>query len=177
MNNALVAIAAARHVGVMPGQAIAALCTFEGVKRRMETIGEVAGITLYDDFAHHPTAIRTTMKGLKERLSLLDTPSRIIAVIDPRSNTMKMGCHNETLADSVSDADYTIFHIPDSFSWSLFDNHSDKIVSLNSVEKILDSLVNMVIPGDHILIMSNGGFEKIHERLIALLENSNAQNK
>jgi UDP-N-acetylmuramate: L-alanyl-gamma-D-glutamyl-meso-diaminopimelate ligase len=176
-NNALAAIAAARHVGVLPNDATSALSKFQNVKRRMELKGIVNQITVYDDFAHHPTAIRTTMKGLKERLSLLDTPSRIIAVIDPRSNTMKMGCHNETLADSVSDADYTIFHIPDSFSWSLFDNHSDKIVSLNSVEKILDSLVNMVIPGDHILIMSNGGFEKIHERLIALLENSNAQNK
>ena len=119
--NGLAAIAAARHVGILPEQACEALSRFAGVKRRMELVAEVHGVKVYDDFAHHPTAIATTLEGLRQNLGA-DKEQRIIAVIEPRSNTMKMGCHQDTLAQSVAAASEVIWYKPKIWTghWNLF---------------------------------------------------------
>ncbi len=171
INNALAAISAVRHVGVKIEDALNALKTFKNVKRRMELKGEVNKVTVYDDFAHHPTAIASTIQGLRYKLEQSQQPeSRIIAVVDPRSNTMRMGCHKKTLIDSVKMADRTIFHIPDSYDWYLDTSSYENIQSGNSVDEILEMLKLTVRQGDHILVMSNGGFDGIHERLLQQLQ-------
>ncbi len=166
INNALAAIAAARHVGVKTQDALEALKDFKNVKRRMELKGVVNGITVYDDFAHHPTAISSTLQGLRYKVG----DSRIIAVVDPRSNTMRMGGHKQKLIDSVQLADLTIFHMPESYDWHLECEAYDNIKTANSVESILSLLSESIRPGDQILIMSNGGFEGIHEKLLSQIE-------
>ncbi|HCA64705.1 MAG TPA: UDP-N-acetylmuramate:L-alanyl-gamma-D-glutamyl-meso-diaminopimelate ligase, partial [Pseudomonas sp.] len=115
VNNALATLAAARHVGVLPKQGAEALSEFRSVKRRMEKVAEVNGVTIYDDFAHHPTAIATTLDGLRKRVG--DTP--IIAVVEPRSNSMKLGAHREGLAESVALADQAIWYAPANLGWDL----------------------------------------------------------
>jgi len=167
INNALAAIAAVRHVGVLPQDALKALSNFTNVKRRMELRGCVKDITVYDDFAHHPTAIKLTIEGLRNKINT----GRIIAVVDPRSNTMKMGCHKDTLLDSVLNADLTIFHIPDDFGWQLDVSSNEHVNIANNVEAILQWLSSNLVAGDQVLIMSNGGFEGIHQRLIEQLKN------
>lgn len=162
VSNALAAIAAVRHVGVSIADAAEALSRFTNVKRRMELRGCVADITVYDDFAHHPTAIKSTIEGLRSKIG----QQRIIAIVDPRSNTMRMGCHKETLINSVKSADLTIFHIPESYNWTLDLADESSIQKTLSVESILKMLKEVLQPHDHVIIMSNGGFDGIHQKLL-----------
>jgi UDP-N-acetylmuramate: L-alanyl-gamma-D-glutamyl-meso-diaminopimelate ligase len=168
INNALMAIAAARHSGVNTSQAIQALSEFINVKRRMELKAVINGITLYDDFAHHPTAIATTINGLRAKVG----SERILAVLEPRSNTMKMGIHKDTLAGSWSNADQVFIFEPTNLSWSM-----DSLLAQSSVtamlykdlELLVKSIVSYAKPGDHILVMSNGSFGGIHDLLVQQL--------
>jgi len=169
MQNALTAIAAARHAGVPVEQAIAALGEFRGVKRRMEVRGTVNDITVYDDFAHHPTAIATTLQGLRRRVG----DARILLLLEPRSNTMKMGVHRDTLAASLAGADRVWLQEPPDLGWSLADSMpaGDERVSVSrSVDDIVTQVAAMAVPGDHVLVMSNGGFGGIHEKLLGALQ-------
>lgn len=168
LNNALAAVAAARHAGVPPAVAIQALGSFKNVKRRMELRGEVAGITVYDDFAHHPTAIATTLDGLRARVG----DERIIAVLEPRSNTMRMGVHADQLAASLAVADRLIVYAPSDLEWDAAAALSElgaKASIFDSVDTIVATLTDEAESGDHILIMSNGGFGNIHQCLLDAL--------
>ena len=165
IHNALVAIAAARHAGVPVGQAIAALGEYQGVKRRMEIRGQVNGVTVYDDFAHHPTAIATTLQGLRRRVG----NARILLLLEPRSNTMRMGVHRNTLAASMQGADFIWMHEPPELNWSLADVTQAldvPVVVSDSVAAIVAGVVQAARSGDHILVMSNGGFGGIHQKLL-----------
>jgi UDP-N-acetylmuramate: L-alanyl-gamma-D-glutamyl-meso-diaminopimelate ligase len=171
--NALAAIAAARHCGVSPGQAIAALGSFEGVKRRMELRGVVKGVTVYDDFAHHPTAIETTLQGLRSRLN----GQRILAVIEPRSNTMKLGAMKDRLAASLAGAD-RVFCYSGGLEWDA----AAALAPLGAIATVIGDLTGLIEAiaaesrsGDHVLIMSNGGFGGIHEKLLARLAKTGGQ--
>ena len=169
VDNALMAIAAAHHAGVTLPDAIDALSFFKNVKRRMEVKGEVNNITLYDDFAHHPTAIATTLDGLRKKVG----NARILAVLEPRSNTMKMGVHKDTLANSWQKADEVYLYEPEGMDWSLVESvaHSNAPAHcFKDVEKIVQGVCNVAQPGDHILVMSNGGFEGIHGRILNALK-------
>jgi UDP-N-acetylmuramate: L-alanyl-gamma-D-glutamyl-meso-diaminopimelate ligase len=166
--NALAAIAAAHHAGVAPERAAEALSSFSGVKRRMEIRGVIGGITVYDDFAHHPTAIETTLRGLRARVGA----ARIIAVVEPRSNTMKLGVHRDQLAPSLAAADRTWFFAPADLGWDLpgaVGALGDRVRFAASVEALVQGLVQDSGTGDHILVMSNGGFGGLHEKLLAAL--------
>ncbi|MBY5922998.1 UDP-N-acetylmuramate:L-alanyl-gamma-D-glutamyl-meso-diaminopimelate ligase [Ferrimonas balearica] len=170
IDNALGALAAARHVGVRPADGIASLARFAGPKRRMELRGEAAGVALYDDFAHHPTAIATTLSGLRARLG---SDRRILAVLEPRSNTMKQGVHQGTLAASLEAADCAYVFEPQGLGWDIGSAMAEAPVPVqvsDSVEGLIDAIVGEAQPGDTILVMSNGGFEGIHTRLLAALE-------
>lgn len=168
VDNALMAVAAARHTGVPPDIAIEALAKFVNVKRRMELKGTVKHITVYDDFAHHPSAIKTTIAGLRRKVG----KERILAVLEPRSATMKMGFHQSTLAESWSEADRVFLFEPDNLSWSMDDLLAQSEIDA-SLFKDLDILVKSILahakPGDHILVMSNGGFGGIHSTLLEKL--------
>ncbi|CDT34530.1 UDP-N-acetylmuramate:L-alanyl-gamma-D-glutamyl-meso-diaminopimelate ligase [Vibrio coralliirubri] len=165
VNNALMAIAAARHVGVTPDLACESLATFINTKRRLEFKGEVAGVSVYDDFAHHPTAIELTLGGLRNKV---DT-KKIIAVLEPRSATMKRGVHKETLADSLKQADSTYLFQPDNIDWSVQDVadacHQPAHVS-DDMDAFVAKIVSEAQAGDQILVMSNGGFGGIHQKLL-----------
>jgi len=174
VNNALVAIAAAYDIGVDIATACAALSEFAGIKRRMELIGEVGDILVFDDFAHHPTAITTTLDGAKKKMA----NQKVWAVIEPRSNTMKMGIHQDSLASSAALADQTLWYEPTGLEWGLKDviaqaqQHSSNLSSqqvLGSTDAIIEHLTTHARAGDAIIIMSNGGFEDIHQRLLAAL--------
>jgi UDP-N-acetylmuramate: L-alanyl-gamma-D-glutamyl-meso-diaminopimelate ligase len=167
--NALAALAAARHAGVPVAQGLAALYEFKNVKRRMEVRGVANGITVYDDFAHHPTAIDTTIAGLRRKVG----NARILAVLEPRSNTMKLGVMKDALPGSLKDADL-VFCYAGNLGW---DAHG-ALAPLGSkaiVEEDLGALIEKITaaarPGDHILVMSNGGFGGIHEKLLKRLQN------
>ncbi len=167
--NALAAVAAARHAGIPPDIAIAALSQFKNVKRRMEIRGIVNGITVYDDFAHHPTAIKTTLNGLRHKVG----NAQIIAVLEPRSNTMKMGIWKESLAASLETADQ-IFCYANQSEWDLqtaFSSLGKKANLHYEMTQLINAIVATVSPGDHILVMSNGGFGGIHEKLMKSLAN------
>ncbi|WP_445355777.1 UDP-N-acetylmuramate:L-alanyl-gamma-D-glutamyl-meso-diaminopimelate ligase [Microbulbifer sp. EKSA008] len=169
VQNGLAAMAAARHVGVTPDLSAAALARFQGVKRRMECLGEVAGIRVYDDFAHHPTAIESTLNGLRAKVG----EDKIIALIEPRSNTMRMGVHQGKLADSCSGADMVLWYQPEGVNWSLEDvaHHSSvPAKTFDSIEDGVESVLQLADSGSHIVVMSNGGFGGIHQRLIGALE-------
>ena len=176
VNNALVAVAAAYNVGVCVKTACAALSAFAGIKRRMELIGEVNDILVFDDFAHHPTAITTTLDGAKKKLA----NRRIWAIIEPRSNTMKMGIHQDSLAESAALADHTLWYEPTGLEWGLKDV-IDKATATNStmgnqqvlssIDAIIEHIDTHATAGDAIVIMSNGGFEGIHQRLLTALHN------
>ena len=171
VNNALSAIAAARHVGVKPELATEALCQFVGVKRRMELLGEIGGISLYDDFAHHPTAIETTLEGLRQSVG----EQRVVAVIEPRSNTMRLGSHLSRLAAASQRADRVIWYQPEGLDWSLqsvVDESDGRAEVQRSIDAIVADLVKTSVAGDHIVIMSNGGFGGIHQRLLEALKDS-----
>jgi UDP-N-acetylmuramate: L-alanyl-gamma-D-glutamyl-meso-diaminopimelate ligase len=169
VHNAVMAIAAARHAGVPVPHAIAALNEFQNVKRRMEVIGQARGITVYDDFAHHPTAIETTLHGLRNKI----TSGRIIAVLEPRSNTMRMGIHKDALADSLAEADDVVLYQPADIGWDL-DYVSDRTKPpsqvLQSVDDIIDYVRKTAQNGDHVLIMSNGAFGGLHKKLLDALQ-------
>ncbi len=165
--NALAAIAAVKHVGVKSNDALKSLGRFSNVKRRMELKGVVNNISVYDDFAHHPTAIKFTLKGLRHKVG----KSRIIAIVDPRSNTMRMGIHKDNLLSAVQGADLTIFHLPEVYQWKLDLHNSSKIMSGSSVEEILALLSKELVSDDHVLIMSNGSFDGIHQKLLDQLKN------
>ena len=166
--NALSAIIAAQHVGVPVEQSIEALKHFKGVRRRMEVSGEVNDVTIYDDFAHHPTAITDTLKGLRDAIG----DSRIWAVLEPRSNTMRMGVHKGQLASSLQQADKIIMFQPVDVDWdmqSVVDEAGDSAQLLRSIDSIVDLLAEQVRPGDHVLVMSNGAFGGIHEKILEAL--------
>ena len=165
--NALAAIAAARHVGIDPSASIAALAGFANVKRRMEVRGTVRDITVYDDFAHHPTAIDLTLAGLRHKVG----SARILAVLEPRSNTMKLGVMKDRLAGSLTAAD-GVFCFTGGLGWDAADVLKPLGVKARCTDN-LDALVAAIVaeakPGDHILVMSNGGFGGIHQKLLAAL--------
>jgi UDP-N-acetylmuramate: L-alanyl-gamma-D-glutamyl-meso-diaminopimelate ligase len=166
--NALAAIAAARHAGIAPAVAIEALAEFQGVKRRMEVRGRVRGVTVYDDFAHHPTAVATTVDGLRNRVS----DARILAVLEPRSNTMRLGVHRDSLAGSLARADRVFLYQPANMGWDL----APVAAALDGRADVFDDLDALVAAinreareGDHVLVMSNGGFGGIHQKLLDAL--------
>ena len=166
--NALSAIIAAQHVGVPVEQSIEALKLFKGVKRRMEISGEINDVTVYDDFAHHPTAITETLEGLRDAIG----NSRIWAVLEPRSNTMRMGVHKQQLASSLKQADEIILFQPADVDWdmqSVVDEAGNSAQLLRSVDSIVALLAEQVRPGDHILVMSNGAFGGIHQKILNVL--------
>lgn len=166
--NALAAIGAAQHAGVAPQRAAQALNLFRGVKRRMEVRGVVGGVTVYDDFAHHPTAIETTLKGLRARVGA----QRILAVLEPRSNTMKLGVHREQLAPSLEVADKSWFFAPKDLGWDLqgaVANMGERVSLAASIDGLVHDVAAQARPGDHVLIMSNGGFGGLHDKLLAAL--------
>jgi len=166
-SNALAAIAAARHIGVAPRTACEALSRFENVKRRMEIRGVVNGITVYDDFAHHPTAIATTVAGLRAKTG----KARILAVLEPRSNTMKLGVMKSALPGSLVDADH-VFCYAGNLGWdaaAALAPLGDKAVTREDIDALVDANAAESRPGDHILVMSNGGFGGIHEKLLERL--------
>ena len=168
VHNGLMAIAAAHNVGVTTQVAIDSLRDFVNVKRRMEIKGEVANITIYDDFAHHPTAIKTTVEGLKAKVGV----QRILAILEPRSNTMKLGIHKDQLTDSWAKADEVFIFEPASLSWSIDDVTRDSIAPVHTyqdVDKLVDAVIKEAQPSDHILVMSNGGFGGIHQKLLDTL--------
>ena len=166
--NALAAIAAADHVGVAPSVAAQALCSFENVKRRMEIRGQVRGITVYDDFAHHPTAMRTTLDGLRRKVQ----SSRILAIFEPRSNTMKLGTMKAQLPWSLEAADLAFCHAG-GLDWDAQDALSpmgNKAQVANSIDELVQQVLQAALPGDHLLCMSNGGFGGVHQRLLQALQ-------
>ncbi|MES0326757.1 MAG: UDP-N-acetylmuramate:L-alanyl-gamma-D-glutamyl-meso-diaminopimelate ligase [Gammaproteobacteria bacterium] len=167
--NALAAIAAARHAGVPTTHGCEAMAEFKGIKRRMEIRGVVRGITVYDDFAHHPTAIEETLAAMQE----VAKGGRVLAVLEPRSNTMRMGVHQDSLSNSLQAADEIYLYQPEGMNWALHEvaEQSEKPAQVfDRVEKIIQKLCADAKDGDQIIIMSNGGFESIHTKLLTALE-------
>jgi UDP-N-acetylmuramate: L-alanyl-gamma-D-glutamyl-meso-diaminopimelate ligase len=165
--NALAAIAAAQHVGVVPAAAARALRQFLNVKRRMEVLGTVHGITVYDDFAHHPTAIRTTVDGLRRKVGA----QRILAVFEPRSNTMKLGAMKAQLPWSLEQADLSFCHAG-GLDWDAVKalaSMGARAQVVNGIDELVERVAQAAGPGDHILCMSNGGFGAVHEKLLKVL--------
>lgn len=163
VSNGLAAIAAAHHVGIQPEEAIGSLSRFENVKRRMEIQSETNGVIIYDDFAHHPTAIQKTLEGLRGKVG----DSRIVAIVEPRSNTMRLGFHQDTLGQSLAAADTAIIYKPQNVSWSiekLAEQYSNLVI-LDSIDEIIDRIAQMAMPGDSLVFMSNGGFSGIHKKV------------
>lgn len=170
VNNALAALAAARHVGVPVAHAIAALAEFKGVKRRMQLRGQVRGVQVYDDFAHHPTAITTTLAGLRAKVG----QAKIIALLEPRSNTMRMGTHKAQLAQALQAADSVYLYQPAGLGWDLaavVAELGEKASLWQDVDALAAHVAQQAQAGDHILVMSNGGFGGIHDKLLAQLIN------
>ena len=163
VKNAMMAIAAARHVGIAIEHSIEALGEFISPKRRMELKADINHIKVYDDFAHHPTAIQTTLAGLRAKVG----DEKIIAILEPRSNTMKMGVHQFTLLDSLRDADDVLLFEPENLNWSLKEQ-ADKagMQCFDSTTAIIDTVLENVEPNQHVLIMSNGGFNGLHQQLV-----------
>jgi len=165
--NALAAIAAAEHVGVTPAQAAEALASFQNVRRRMELVGEAGGIKVYDDFAHHPTAIRTTVDGLRRKVE----DARIIAVFEPRSNTMKLGTMKSQLPWALEEADLSICH-SGGLGWDAneaLQPMGEQAIVCDSIDKTVAAVRKHARAGDHVLVMSNGSFGGIHAKLLDAL--------
>lgn len=165
MMNALAAITAAGTVGVSAQDAAKALASFKNVKRRLELRGEVDGISVYDDFAHHPTAIEKTIAALRSRVG----SQRLVAVLEPRSNTMRMGIHTDTLGRSLQEADEVLLLKPSDLSWDLqvvTRELGDRARTFDTVDGLLQQLLQSLRPHDQVLIMSNGSFENLHTRLL-----------
>lgn len=172
MNNALAAMAAAHSVGISPNQACAALSAFNGIKRRMELRGEVRGIKVYDDFAHHPTAIELTLEGLRKAVGT----ARILAVLEPRSNTMKLGPMAKRLPAALSESDLCFCygeqngkHALDWDAAAVLAPLGDKASVWHDIDSMVSAIVKMAQPGDHIVVMSNGSFGGIHLKLLEAL--------
>lgn len=168
VSNALAAVALAATVGVPLESSAAALGSFRGVKRRLELLAEVRGVRVYDDFAHHPTAIETTLQGLRSGRPR----GRLVAVIEPRSNTMRLGVHRDRLAASTRDADAVLWYQPADVDWDLETvAHRSSVPArvFRSTAEIIATLAAELVPGDQVVVMSNGGFEGIHRRLITAL--------
>jgi UDP-N-acetylmuramate: L-alanyl-gamma-D-glutamyl-meso-diaminopimelate ligase len=166
--NALAAIAAARHAGVPVARAIEALAEFRNVKRRLETRGSVNGITVYDDFAHHPTAIKTTLAGLRGKVG----KARILAVLEPRSNTMKLGVMKDALAGSLAAAD-RVYCYGAGLGWdpaAALAPLGGKAEIHHDIAALVATIAAAAQAGDHVLVMSNGGFGGIHDKLLAQLK-------
>lgn len=177
VRNGLAAIAAARHVGVTPDHAISALSHFSGVRRRMELLADVSGVLVYDDFAHHPTAIASTLEGLRKKVGA----EPIVALIEPRSNTMQQGVHQETLLSSAAAADHIVWANLNRMDWlpelvaasrnaDAAGNSSPRHYLESTLEALIGRVAGQATAPCHIVIMSNGGFGGIHQRLIAELE-------
>ena len=175
--NALAAIASANHIGISPADAACALAVFKNVKRRLETIGVANEVTVYDDFAHHPTAIMTTVDGLRRRVG----ESRILAVLEPRSNTMKLGVMKAQLPNSLEAADkifaYGASTGKDSLGWDLNEvlaplnsKNDDRAASFDDLSALVMAIANEAKPGDHILVMSNGGFGGVHQKILTAIQ-------
>jgi len=165
--NALAAIGAAEHVGVAPEVAAAALADFENVRRRLELRGEAGGVKVYDDFAHHPTAMRTTLNGLRRKAGL----SRVLAVFEPRTNTMKQGAMKAQLPWALEEADLS-FCLQGNYGWDAAEALAPlgaQAVVEDSVDKLVAAIVKAAKPGDQVLVMSNGAFGGIHDKLLAAL--------
>lgn len=148
-----------------------AMAEFKGIKRRMEVIGEINGIMVYDDFAHHPTAITETLSAARERAGA----NRILAILEPRSNTMRMGVHKDELIHSLQAADAVYIYEPDNLDWDLkkaVANSSKAVAVYSDTQDIIDVVCETAENGDHILIMSNGGFESLHPRLLKALQHA-----
>lgn len=168
VSNALAAIGAAHHTGVPVDKACQALGQFQGVRRRLEVCGKVSGVTVYDDFAHHPTAIHKTLAGLRARIGA----AHLLAVLEPRSNTMKLGVHKDTLGPALRLADRVLLYQPSDLAWSLdpvIHYLGEKASVFTCTQAIVDGLCAQAQAGDHIVIMSNGGFDNIHQRLLRAL--------
>lgn len=167
--NALACLAAARHVGVVPELGCAALSAFKSVKRRMEKVAQVQGVTIYDDFAHHPTAIATTLDGLRKRVG----DAKVIAVVEPRSNSMKLGAHRDGLPESVVQADNVFWYAPPNLGWDLAATVASSTVPTqvcDSLEAIIEGVKAIATPGTQVVVMSNGGFGGLHGKLAQALE-------
>lgn len=168
VHNALAAVMAAVHAGVPAKLAIEALGEFQSVKRRMEVRGKINEVTVYDDFAHHPTAITTTIQGLRAKIG----QKRLIAVLDIRSNTMCMGTHRLELAPSLQAADEVFIYQSPKVTWDAretFASLGQKVRIFQDTQPIIDNIVAISQPDDHVLVMSNGGFDNLHQRLLNAL--------
>ncbi len=169
LENALAAIAAAHSAGVSITNAAAALSRFTGVKRRLERTAEVAGIFVYDDFAHHPTAIRRTIEGVKARYP----GERLFVALEPRSNTMKLGVHDEALVAALAAADHVAVFRPEGVSAG-FDTAlaglGEQVAIYRQYDALVAGLKSRLRPGDHMVFMSNGGFGAVRQKLTAALE-------
>lgn len=165
VNNAMMAIIAAVHVGIKAEQSAQALTRFKSPKRRMELLGEHGGIKVFDDFAHHPSAIKTTVSGLRKH----QPANRIIAVLEPRSNTMKLGVHSDALAESLEDADDIFVLQSEGLKWRMAEKMPNAHV-FESTDTLLEGLLTEVQAGDSVLIMSNGSFDGLHQRFLKALQ-------
>jgi UDP-N-acetylmuramate: L-alanyl-gamma-D-glutamyl-meso-diaminopimelate ligase len=166
--NALAALAAAHAAGVDPCRLLPALAGFESVKRRMESLGEIGGVHVYDDFAHHPTAIATTLAGLRAKVG----NARILVALEPRSNSMRAGAHAVALAPSLADADAVVLLRRPELPWNaqrVIDALSGRGAAAGSVAELIAELQRQARPGDHVVFMSNGGFENAPRRFLAAL--------
>jgi len=161
--NAMSAIVAAKHIGILPADTIRALKRFKNVKRRMEVIANIKGITIYDDFAHHPTAIETTLDGLRKQVA----DEKIIAIVEPRSNTMRMGIHTKSLAESLDKADLALIYQPENLDWDLSElqSYANNIEICTTLDSIIDKLKVQANDNSHFVLMSNGSFGGIYQRL------------
>ncbi len=171
VSNALAAIAAARHAGVPAVVSINALAEFENVKRRMELRGTEKGVRVFDDFAHHPTAIDKTLRGLRAQVGM----QKIIAVLEPRSNTMRMGVLADRLVDSLAAADEVLVYAPSTLNWDaegVLSGLGDKLTVAHETQAIVDRIAQTATADQHVLVMSNGGFENIHQRILDALAES-----
>ncbi len=162
--NAVAAIAAAKHIGILPVDAINALKKFKNVKRRMEVIANINGVTIYDDFAHHPTAIEMTLDGLRKQVGT----EKIVAIVEPRSNTMRMGIHTQSLAKSLNKADIAIVYQPKDLDWDLSElkKYNANIEIHTTLDDIIGKLKAESSPESHFVLMSNGSFGGIYQRLL-----------
>jgi len=168
VSNALAAVAAAEHVGIAPSQACAALESFRNVRRRLEVRGRVGAITVYDDFAHHPTAIRATLDAMRAHVG----GQRIIAVLDPASNTMRSGVHSNTLADALSPADAAWVHRSPAIEWdigALEKSAATRLRVIDDMDALIAAICEQAKGDDHVVIMSNSGFGGFHQRLLDAL--------
>ena len=170
VHNALAAIAAAHHAGVPVSVALQAIATFKGVKRRLELRGEVKGVRVYDDFAHHPTAIRVTLQGIRDHVSTQG--GRLIAVLEPRSNTMRMGVFGTQLRDALQIADYIALFEPAGLGWNsqkMMEGSQQPFSISASIDELIKQVCKTAKTGDHVVIMSNGGFGGVHQKLLDAL--------